>query len=99
MNKVELAIINLWEARRNVFCAVCLSNKTESRAVNKEGVVNNNFMIDVVASTVREAEFFFDSKYNDFLIDYYYLGPISMFRTFYFQDGKVERTPVYYVNN
>lgn len=94
-----MAITNLWETKRNVFCAVCVSNKTESRAVNKEGVVNNNFIIDVLAETVRETEFSFAEKYNDFLIDCYYMGPISMFRTFFFQDGKVERTPVYYVNN
>ena len=76
-----------------------VSNKTENKAVNKEGIVNNNFIVDVSAGTVREANFFFDTKYNDYQIDYLNLGPISMFRTFFFQDGKVEATPVYYVDN
>lgn len=67
--------------------------------MNKDGVVNNNFIVDVQAQTVREANFFFDPKYNDYQIDYLYLGPISMFRTFYFNEGKAEKTPVYYVNN
>ena len=78
---------------------VTVSNKTESKAFNKEGVVNNNFVIDVDAGTIRETKFFFDQQYNDYLIDYMYLGPISMFRTFFFKDGKVETTPVYYVDN
>jgi len=94
-----MAITNIWETKRNAFCAVCVSNKTESRAVNKEGVINNNFIIDVATSTVREVKYSFAEKYNDYLIDYIYLGPISMFRTFFFQEGKVETTPVYYVNN
>lgn len=99
LSKVEMAITNLWEARRNNFCMVTVSNKTENKALNKEGVVNNNFIVDVDAGTVREARFFFEQKYNDYLIDYLNLGPISMFRTFFFQDGKVETTPVYYVDN
>lgn len=99
LNKVEMAITNLWETRRGNFCVVSVSNKTENKALNKEGVVNNNFIVDVEAGTVRETRFSFDPKYNDYLIDYYSMGSISMFRTFYFQDGKVETTPVYYVDN
>jgi hypothetical protein len=97
--KVELAIANLWETKRGLFCLVCVSNKTEHKATNKDGVTNNNFIVDVQAQTIREAHFWFDKKYNDYLIDYLYLGPISMFRTFFFTDGKPETTPVYYVNN
>ena len=78
---------------------VCVSNKTESRAYNKEGVVNNNFIVDVNTSTIRQTKYSFAEKYNDYQIDYMYLGPISMFRTFYFLDGKVQTSPVYYVNN
>jgi hypothetical protein len=99
LNKVELAISSLWESKKGLFCLVCISNKTDSKAINKEGVVNNNFIVDVDTLTMREAKYSFENKYNDYLIDYLYLGPISMFRTFYFKDGKVERSPVYYVNN
>ena len=28
LNKVEMAINNLWETKRNIFCAVCVTNKT-----------------------------------------------------------------------
>jgi hypothetical protein len=99
MEKVEMAITNVWEMRRGQFCLVSVSNKTEGKALNKEGVVNNNFVMDVDTGVIRETKFSFDPKYNDFLIDYISLGSISMFRTFYFQDGKVETTPVYYVDN
>ena len=78
---------------------VCVTNKTELKAVNSKGVTNNNFIVDVDALTIRETKFTFDQKYNDYLIDYLSMGPISMFRTFFFQEGKVERSPVYYVNN
>jgi len=37
--------------------------------------------------------------YNDYLIDISNLGEISVFRTFYFQDGVAETSPVYYVHN
>lgn len=79
--------------------AVAISNKTELKCENSSGIINNNYIIDLDLKTVREAKFFFDKKYNDYLIDYYNLGPISMFRTFEFIDGQVQRTPVYYVNN
>ena len=94
-----MAISSLWESKKGVFCLVTISNKTDSKAFNSQGVVNNNFIVDVETLTMRETKYSFDKKYNDYLIDYLYLGPISMFRTFLFQDGKVERSPVYYVNN
>jgi hypothetical protein len=81
------------------FCAVTISNKSDAKAVNKDGVVNNNFVLDVLAGTVREANFFFDEKHNDYLIDYLYLGQFCMFRTFNFLEGKVIPSPVYYINN
>lgn len=84
LNKVEMAITSLWETRRGQFLLVCVSNKTESQAINKEGVINNNFVMDVTTGTVREAQFSFDKLYNDYQIDHLYLGPISMFRTFFF---------------
>lgn len=99
LNKVECALINIWEIKPNVFCLVCISNKTESKAVNSQGVVNNNFIYDAEKQVITEAKFFFDEKYNDFQIDIINLGPYSMFRTFDFDDGKVLRSPVYYVNN
>ncbi len=53
MNRVECAVANLWETKKGVFCAVCVTNKTEQKMLNKEGVVNNNFIIDVPKETVR----------------------------------------------
>ena len=94
-----MAITDIWETKRNNFCIVTVSNKTEHKAFNKEGVVNNNFILDLDMKTLRESKFSFEQKYNDYLIDYVNLGPICMFRTFFFQDGKVETTPVYYIDN
>jgi len=99
LNKVEMAITDIWETKRNNLCLVTVSNKTEHKAFNKDGVVNNNFILDLDLGTLRESKFSFEQKYNDYLIDYINLGPICMFRTFYFQDGKVETTPVYYIDN
>ena len=28
MSKVECAVANLWESKRGMFCAVCITNKT-----------------------------------------------------------------------
>lgn len=53
MNKVECAINTIWEMRNNVFLLSCISNKTEVNAVNKDGAVNNNFIVDTKTSTVR----------------------------------------------
>lgn len=99
MNKVECALANLWETKRGTFCAVCVTNKTEQKMVTKEGIVNNNFILDVALGTVREANFWFDPQFNDYLIDYINLGAISMFRTFEFDNGQAKETPTYYVNN
>jgi hypothetical protein len=99
LNKIECAISSLWEMSAGKFCAVTISNKFEAKAINKAGVVNNNFIIDVVAGTVRETNFSFDQKHNDYLIDYHYLGQFCMFRTFNFVEGKVASSPVYYINN
>jgi hypothetical protein len=96
---VECALSNIWETKRGQLLAVCASNKTEAKCENTAGVVVNNFAIDLDKKIVREAKFFFDKKYNDYLIDYINMGPISMFRTFEFVDGMVVRSPVYYVSN
>ena len=50
--------------------------------VTKDRIVNNNFIIDAVSETVRETNFSFSIKHNDYLIDYINLGVYSMFRTF-----------------
>lgn len=99
LDHFEMAITTMWEMRRGQFMLVCISNKTENNATNKDGIINNNFVVDAKTETIREAEFSFDKDFNDYQIDHLYLGPISMFRTFCFQDGKVRPSPVYYVNN
>ena len=80
--RVECAVASAWEVRKGQILAVCISNKTESKCENASGVINNNFIIDLDTRVVREANFFFPKKYNDYLIDYQSLGPIAMFRTF-----------------
>lgn len=47
MNRVECALTALWEMKRGIFCAVCITNKTQLKMTNKEGVVNNNFILDL----------------------------------------------------
>ena len=99
LDRFEMAINTMWEVRRGQFMLVCISNKTENNSLNKDGVINNNYVVDVTAETIREASFSFNKDFNDYQIDQLYLGPISMFRTFCFFDGKVQPSPVYYVNN
>ena len=99
MKKVECAINTIWEMKSNVFLLSCISNKTEVNAVNKDGAVNNNFIVDTRVGIVREAKFYFPAEHNDFLIDQYYMGTHCMFRTYAFENGKVLSTPVYYIDN
>ena len=80
--RVECAVASAWEVRKGQILAVCISNKTESKCENASGVINNNYVIDLDTRVVREANFFFPKKYNDYLIDYQSFGPIAMFRTF-----------------
>jgi len=89
----------MWEQTKNVFLLCCISNKTEQNKTNTAGIVNNNFVCDTKKGTIREAKYYFDQKYNDFLIDYHYMGPNAMYRTYQFENGKVLSSPVYYVNN
>ena len=43
--------------------------------------------------------FWFEEKYNDFILDNVSFGTFSVFRTFYFSEGKAEKSPIYYVEN
>ena len=49
---------------------------------------------------MRETNFWFEEKYNDFLIDVHPFGEFSIFRTYFFdKTGQVETSPCYYVHN
>jgi hypothetical protein len=50
---VECAFVNIWETKKNQFMVACISNKTENKALNAEGVVNNNFIVDADQQTIR----------------------------------------------
>lgn len=77
---------------------VCISNKTDNEKNKELGVIQNNYICDTVAGTIREANFSF-GELHDLLIDQTYLGSHCMFRTFDFKDGKALTTPIYYINN
>jgi hypothetical protein len=98
MATTQVAINTMWETTKNCFMLVCISNKTDDQKNKELGVVQNNYIFDTKAKTVREAKFSFGDL-HDLLIDQTALGPHSMFRTFDFKDGKPLKTPVYYVNN
>lgn len=99
LNKVEIAVNTIWEMKKDIFCICSITSKTEQEKKNAAGVVNNNYIMDVKTGVIRESKFWFDTKYNDYQIDTHYMGPNSMFRTYMFENGKVVRAPVYYINN
>lgn len=103
INNFSLSLASLWETKPGQFMLVCNSNK-EANGRNNDGIVNNNYILDVTTSTMRETNFWFkDPKdgfaWNDQLIEYFYLGPVSVFHSFRHDAGKTLTTPVFYVNN
>lgn len=80
------------------------SNKIEHNAKNKEGVINNNYVVNNLTKEMREAKFWFKDPidgfaWNDQMIEYFYMGTVSVFHTFKHDKGVTLSTPVYYVNN
>lgn len=80
MPKVETVICNAWEIRKNHFIFICLINKPENKKTDGT-IINSNYVIDISKGAIRESQFTF-GHYQDYLIDYYNLGPNAMFRTF-----------------
>jgi hypothetical protein len=78
---------------------VCNTSKTEKELVNSHGVVNNNFIWDLENNIIREANFWFDPNFNDFLIDEAANGPYSVFHTYFFDQNGALESPVYYIDN
>ena len=72
---------------------VCYSNKTEAAGKNKDGVINNNYIVDEKQGTIRESKFYFKHKtepnfcWNDQLIEFFYMGNVSVFHTFRHDKG------------
>jgi len=50
---VQISIMNIWELKPKIYLLTCSSNKNEAKATNQSGVVNNNFVVDDVAGTIR----------------------------------------------
>lgn len=47
LSKIDINLESVFELRPHELCLVCFSSKNESRSVNKEGVVNNNFILNI----------------------------------------------------
>lgn len=103
INNFSLSLATLWETKPGQFMLVANSNK-EANGKNADGIINNNYIVDVKAGTMRETKFWFkDPKdgfaWNEQMIEYFYMGPVSVFHTFRHEAGKTLTTPVFYVNN
>jgi hypothetical protein len=82
------------------FMLVCISGKSELGKVSlSSGVIQNIYVFNTSTLTVREAYFYFDKEYNDYIIDPIYLGRHCSFRTFFFETGRAKPSPVYYVDS
>ena len=104
INNFSLSLASAWETRPGEFMLVANSNKEASNGKNADGIVNNSYLINVEKGTMRETKFWFkDPKdgfaWNEQMIEYFYMGPVSVFHTFRHEAGKTLTTPVYYVNN
>ena len=75
---------------------VTSTNKNELKAKDKNGVVNNNFILNATTgnekATLRETKFTFEVlpdgfSYNDQLIEFYLQGQVSVFYTFRHEKG------------
>ena len=75
---------------------VCISNRTKQG--ESQDIINNNYVWDLKAGTIREANFNF-GKFQDLHLDQHNFGNTSMFRSFDFENGKALPTPVFYINN
>lgn len=98
MNNVQCALNTMWETTRDVFMMVCISNKIDDQKNKDLGIIQNNYILDVKTSVIREAKFSL-GELHQLVIDQTYLGHTCMFRTFDFKDGKPLTTPVYFINN
>ena len=87
---------------------VANSGKTDAKAKNPAGIVNNNFILDTTLGndqgTLRETKFYFRKEadgheWNEWLIDFFPLGNISVFHTFRYINGVRQETPIFYINN
>lgn len=66
---------------------VANSNKEVNNGSNPDGIVNNNYIINVEKGTIRETKFWFKDPidgfpWNEQMIEYFYIGPASVFHTF-----------------
>jgi hypothetical protein len=47
-NNPQIGISSIWESKPNEYLVCATSNKSELKARNKEGVFNNNYIINTV---------------------------------------------------
>lgn len=94
---VEINVASMWEMRKNEFCFVCHTSRT---IPNENGIINNNYIVDVQSKTVREAKFQFPQQSEHELhIHQMSFGSTAMIRTIAFKAGVALPTPVYYIDN
>jgi hypothetical protein len=75
------------------------TNRLEANKPNPKGKFNNNYVVDVVAGTIREFKADWPDKWNTLQIDTINLGTISIFHTLDFEKGEPLHTPVFFVHN
>jgi hypothetical protein len=75
------------------------TNRLEANKPNPKGKFNNNYVVDVVAGTIREFKASWPDKWNTLQIDTINLGTISIFHTLDFEKGEPLHTPVFFVHN
>lgn len=109
INNISLGISDLWEIKPNVYMLAAFSNKFEhGDKCKKNGIINDNYVIDASIlkeeASLRETKFVFDVEtdgfpYNNQVIDSFGISGLSIYHTFRHKEGKLQTTPVYYVNN
>lgn len=99
LENLSLALINMWQLRPNTYMMVTNTNRLEANKPNSKGKFNNNYVVDVVAGTIREFKTDWPDKWNTLQIDTINLGAISIFHTLDFEKGEPLHTPVFFVHN
>ena len=96
LQNVTVGIGGLWETVPNCYMIVTSSSKRDNKNKDKNGVVNDNFVIDARVNqdnaTIRETKFVFDIEkdgfcYNDQILEFFRVGNVSVFYTFRHEKG------------
>ena len=77
--KTNCTIFDAYEFKPGLLMVSCGSNKLVSGAVNKKGVANDNYILDIKYRSIREAAFWFEPLENQRISTIQNLGPFSVF--------------------